>query len=174
MCERERLVAALREQGIRFLAPGDARAGQPLAPQALLEQLAASDDARLRVSLIPLFILHPSLARWVPVVLPEMDEPARRELITAYMAAVYLQRMWSIRLGLYLPEMDWLPDLFSADLGLPPPEERYGKAGLYALAGWRATASPYPFNWLASWQRVMDLLIEQLKQEQRREHAPAG
>lgn len=172
--ERETLVAALREQGIRFLAPSDAQPDEPITSQTLIGQLASSEDARLRVSLVPLFILHPPLAQWVAAALHKLDESAQRELMAAYMAAVYLQRMWSVRLGFYLPHVAWLPDLFSVQMGLPSPDERYGKAGLHALADWRAARSPYPFNWLASWQHVMDLLFEQLKQEHKIEHAPAG
>jgi hypothetical protein len=170
---RETLVAALREWSIRFLAPSDAQADRPLAPQELIAGLAAQDDPRLRLALIPLFILHPELAQSAACA-AGMDEPAHDELRACYMAAVYLQRLWSIRLGLYLPRVSFLLDWFSTQMSLPSPDERYGKAGLYALADWHAAHSPYPFNWLASYQRVMDLLFEQLEQEYRHEFTPAG
>jgi len=100
-----------------------------------------------------------------------MESQARVELIAHYMAAVYLQRMWRTRLGFYL-DVRLLPDLFSAQLGLPAPDERFGKAGLHALAQWHANRSPFPFNHLSSYHHVMDLLFAQLKQEER-EREPA-
>jgi len=166
---RDALVAALRERGIRYLAPSDPQAGDAaaLAPQELIADLAAQADARLRLTLIPLFILHPDWADLVPRAAAQLDEPAQTELMACYTAAVYLQRQWNIRLGLYLPVVSPLPDWFSERMGLPSPEERHGKVGLYALADWHAAHSPYPFNWLASYQRVMDQLFDQLKQEAR-------
>jgi len=166
---RDALVAALRERGIRYLAPSDPQAGDAaaLAPQALIADLAAQADARLRLSLIPLFILHPEWADLAPCAAAQLDEPAQTELMACYTAAVYLQRQWNIRLGLYLPVVSPLPDWFSERMGLPSPEERHGKVGLYALAGWHAAHSPYSFNWLASYQRVIYQLFDQLKQEAR-------
>jgi len=172
--ERDTLVAALRERGVRYLAPSDPQAedSAALAPQELIADLAAQADARLRLSLIPLFILHPDWADLAPRAAAQLDEPAQTELMACYMAAVYLQRQWNIRLGLYLPAVSLLPDWFSERMGLPSPEERHGKVGLYMLADWHAARSPYPFNWLASYQRVMEQLFNQLKQEARqREHA---
>jgi hypothetical protein len=174
---REALVAALRERGLAYLAPSDARLGgeSALTAHELIARLAAQDDARLRLALIPLFIRHPDIAQAVPQVVVTLPDPARTEAIACYMAAVYLQRVWSIRLGFYLPGQSPLPDWFSGEIGLPSPDERHGKVGLHALADWHAAHSLYPFNWLASYQRVMDQLFELLKQEaRRREHAPAG
>ena len=174
---REVLVAALRERGVAYLAPGDARAdGEPaIRANELIARLAAQDDPRLKLALIPLFILHPDLAQAVPPVVDALPEPARSEAIAYYMAAVYLQRLWSVRLRFYLPEVILLPDWFSEQAGLPSPDERYGKVGLHARAEWHAARSSYQHNWLASYQRVMDQLFEQLKQEARqREHASAG
>jgi hypothetical protein len=172
--ERDMLVAALRERGIRYLAPSDPQAGDAaaLAPQELIADLAAQTDTRLRLSLIPLFILYPEWSDLVPRAAAQLDGPVQTELMACYTAAVYLQRQWNIRLGLYLPAVSALPDWFSERMGLPSPEERHGKVGLHALADWHAAHSPYPFNWLASYQRVMEQLFDQLKQEARqREHA---
>jgi hypothetical protein len=173
--EREELVAALRAWDVRFLAPSDAQAGGPLPPAELLARLSSNDDPRLRLALIPLFILHPDLAGGVSQLASVLDAASRTELVAGYMAAVYLQQIWSVRLGFYLPQVAPLPDLFSVELGLPPPVDHYGKTGLRGLAAWHAAHSLYPFNWLASYQRTMDLLFAQLKQEARqREHSPIG
>jgi hypothetical protein len=167
--DRARLVKNLERRGIRFLASdGTAdEAENDLSTDELLTRLARSPDPRLRLSLIPFFILHPQTASKVPELVETLDEPTRVELMTFYMAAVYLQRFWKPRLGLYLEDFPELPDLYSQTLSLPRADERYGKTGLYALADWQASRSPFPFNWLASYQKFIDLLIEQLKLETR-------
>jgi len=101
---RETLVAALRERGIAYLAPSDASANDApaLAASELIARLATQDDARLVLSLIPLFILHPECASEVPQVAAVLNDQPRIALIACYMAAVYLQRLWGVRLGFYM------------------------------------------------------------------------
>jgi hypothetical protein len=171
--DREALVGRLRELGLRFLAPSDADVGDlsGLPVRELIARLVVHSDARLRFALIPLFILHPEWVLEVQSVLQQLTEPARSELQALYTAAVYLQRLWRTRLGFYLGDFEALPDLYSGVLGLPPASERHGKTGLYALAAWHASRSPYPFNRLASYNKMMDLLFEQLKTEAKR-HEP--
>lgn len=172
--EREVLVAELRERGIRFLAPSNAHAAvvpgqkpdlEGLADARLLLALVQHPDPRLRLAIIPWFILHPEIHTTLSDVTDTLSPDARIELKALYMAAVYLQRLWWTRLSFYLDSLDELPDLFSRELGLPPPDERHGKVGLHVLAEWHAGQSDYPVNRLASYQKVMDLLFQQLKQE---------
>lgn len=169
--ERDRLVAALRERGVDYMSPEDAE-GEPVPEEALIASLAANEDPRLRQALIALLLLHPHLAPAVQRVRPNLDPPAETELVAHYMAAVYLQRMWHVRLGHYLPRDSNLPDYFSQELGLPSPEAGYGKPGLYALADWHAVDSPHRANHLSEYLGVAELLFERLKLKVRR-HVPA-
>ena len=171
--DHDSLVAQLRELGVCYLTPTDARVDETrryTAPE-LIGRLAAHPNPRLRHALIAVLIRHPELADEVRKLIDVLDPAAGVELMAHYMAAVYLQRMWRTRLGFYL-DVQLLPDLFSSELGLPSPEERHGKTGLHATAQWHAQRSPYPFNTLSSYYHVMDLLFAQLKQEARR-HEPA-
>jgi hypothetical protein len=165
--DRETLVGRLRELGLRFLAPSDAEAGEVsgLPVRELIARLVVHTDARLRLALVPLLILHPDWATEVQAVVQQLTEPARSQLQAIYAAAVCLQRLWRTRLGFYLGDFEMLPDLYSSELGLPAATEQHGKIGLHALAAWQASRSPYPFNWLASYNKMMDLLFEQLKME---------
>jgi hypothetical protein len=166
--EHDQLVAKLRESGVRYLVPTDARLDetQSIDSLNLIRQLADSDDPRLRHSLIGLFILHPDWSGFAQQLSVLLAEPARTELIAHYMAAVYLQRRWRTRLGFYL-EVQLLPDYFSKQLGLPSPETRFGKTGLHALAKWHADQLGTIYNYLSAYEKTMDLLFEQLKQESR-------
>ncbi|MBI5653589.1 MAG: hypothetical protein HZC40_24540 [Chloroflexi bacterium] len=160
MMNHAQLVAALGEYGIHFLADRETRA-EPLAPPELIAALAREADARLHLALTDLFLLHSTWADFLPLVQLQLDEHARRELQARYMAAVYLQRLWSTRLSFYLAPFLLLPDVYSRDLGLPSPDERFGKVGLVALAQWHARAVNLPYNYLASYYKSAELLFGQ-------------
>ena len=163
---RETLVAALKEQGITYLAPSDAVADEALAsPEELLSALLRQPDARLQLAIVSLFLRQPVLAETVPALAARLDASLSLEMQTLYMAAVYLQRHWQSSLSIYLGDMTLLPDLFSRQMDLPAPEERFGKTGLHELAeAWQAR-SQYPFARLDSLHNTIDLFFEQLKLE---------
>lgn len=165
--DRETLVAALRERGVDYLAPSDAQ-GEPVGDEALIASLAAQDDPRLVQALIALFMLHPNLARLVPPLRARLSAPAAVELLVHYMAAVYLQSMWRIRLNHYLPPTPDLPDYFSGELGLPDALDLYGKAGLYALADWHSAHAVGRANHLSEYEGVAELLLQDIKLKARR------
>lgn len=171
---RETLVAKLREQGVTYLAPSDAVATEAIpSSEALLAALVGQPDSRLRLALVPLFIRHPDWADCVSSLVGQLDPAAVLELKTLYMAAVYLQRLWKTRLGLYLDNHALLPDLFSQELGLPPADERFGKNGLYDLTdGWKAR-SRFPFDRLAALNQTIELFFQQLKLERPLRHYAA-
>jgi hypothetical protein len=163
---REALVAELREQGVAYLAPSDARAVTPRPTDAeLILALLKQPDARLRMGLVPLLIRHPRLAEDVARLAERLAPSVRVELQTYYQAAVYLQRLWRSRLGFYLDTSILLPDLYSAEIGLPSPEERHGKIGLYELADTWQARSLHPFDRLAEIEQTIDHFFGQLEIE---------
>ncbi|MYC93840.1 MAG: hypothetical protein F4X14_02620 [Caldilineaceae bacterium SB0661_bin_32] len=172
--ERESLVAALRDRGISYLAPSDAVAREaPESDAKLLCALLHQEDSRMRLAIVPLLLRHPEISASVPDLAVRLDKAALLELQTLYMAAVYLQRNWRSRLSIYLDEVTLLPDLFSQQMGLPLPEERFGKLGLVELAdAWQAR-SRYPFERLQAINSTFELFIGQLKLEKANlTHAP--
>ena len=157
---RETLVAQLRDRGITYLAPSDAKAIEVInSDEELIVALLQASDNRLQLALIPLFLRHPNLAGVLAVLMDEVPRSQAFELQTLYMAAVYLQRMWLTRLRFYLKDTVLLPDLYSDQLDLPPADKRFGKVGLYALADLWAARSPYPFNRLASLNKTIELFL---------------
>ncbi len=174
--DRDLIVENLRALDICYLASGNIKqeARVNLPPPVLIKRIAESADPRLRLALIAIFIRHPRNSSIVPDLVSRLDEPARTELKTFYMAAVYLQRYWMPRLKLYMENFPLLPDLYSEELALPEPEDRHGKIGLYALAEWHASRSPYHFNWRVSYLKVMDLLFAQFRMEESNEFSRFG
>ena len=164
--DRETLVAELRQLGVTYLAPSDAVASTMLpSNDALLAAILDQSDFRLKLALIPLLIRHPDWAQTVQSLVDRLDASLALELQTLYTAAVYLQRLWKTRLGFYLTQPTLLPDLYSQTLGLPSPNERFGKTGLYELTDAWKSRSRYPFDRMASLSTVMDLFFAQLKLE---------
>ncbi|MBI3958855.1 MAG: hypothetical protein HY328_08600 [Chloroflexi bacterium] len=164
--DRETLVAELRERGVAYLAPSDALSvDPPPTDEALLLALLDQPDSRLRMGLVPLLIRHPALAGDVERLAARLDPSLRLQLQTYYQAAVYLQRLWRSRLGFYLDTSSLLPDLYSAEMGLPPAHERHGKVGLYELADAWQTRSPYPFDRLAEMNQTIEHFFGQLTLE---------
>lgn len=166
-------MAALRERGVDYLMPSDAE-GEAVSDETLIASLAASDDPRLRQSLIALFLVQPHLAPCVLSLQRELNGLAAKELQAHYAAAVYLRAMWEARLGRYIAPLSDLPDYFSLGLGLPAPEALHGKMGLHALAEWHAQHLPYRANHLSEYLGVVEMLFESLKLKARRNAKPSA
>src|ERR1051325_7042018 len=160
---REQLVAALREQGVDYLAPSDA-VGGPMDNQSLLASLAGHTEPRLRQALIALFLVQPHLASQVPALRGQLDPATEDRLAVYYMAAVYLQRIWEFRLRRDLPRYAVLPDYFSAEMGLPPPAANHGELGLRALAEREEDRLAHAGNPLSEFEGNASLILQRVEQ----------
>lgn len=154
--DQKALIAALREHGVDYLSPTDAQSDHHLDDESLIARLASHPEARFRQALIALILLKPQLAPHVSRLRDRIAKLAAEELVAHYMAAVYLQRMWRVRLGYYLSPIIDLPDYFSGELSLPDPNEGHGKVGLHVLAEWHANRSPYRCNHLSEYYGVAE------------------
>jgi len=141
----DQLVNALRILGVNFIMGGD-EAGKSLhtRPARLIAGLARSDEARLRLSLIPLFLEHPEYATHVCAVAKKLDLTDRLTLQCYYSAAIWLAKKYQLNA--------MLPDYFSKNLGMEPtdnPDEN-----LRALAIRHKELSNSAVNWLATYQHA--------------------
>ncbi|MBM3145024.1 MAG: hypothetical protein FJ010_08660 [Chloroflexi bacterium] len=142
----DQLANALNSLGVRFIMGGQSHGTMPYTPPArLLAALARSDEARLRLALIPLFLEHPEFAAHVRAAARQLDRLARLTLQCYYTAAFCLQQT--------LPsQSEPLPDLFSGELNLSlgdDPEEN-----LRALAERHRELSGARVNWLGTYQHA--------------------
>jgi hypothetical protein len=137
---------ALHTLGVNFLmGGGGSDASLHKQPARLIAELAQSDEARLRLSLIPLFLEHPEYAPHVLEVVKKLNPLARLTLQCYYSAAVWLTKK-------YHPQGTSLPDHFSKDLNLTPvddPDET-----LRALAKRHKELSGSYVNWFATYQHA--------------------
>lgn len=158
------LAAELAYLGISFVE-SSSEDKLPLSPDRdlLLAALASSNEARLRMALIPLFLARPEFARSVLDVVGTLSKEAQITLMCYYTAAMILQRKYSqslTDLGLVQHE---LPDLFGRTIGLPQTGETDDL--LKALGERQAVLSGRPINWFGTYEHVALRFVQRLQQE---------
>ncbi len=155
----DQLANALHVLGINFIMGGkDNDESLHKHPARLIVALAQSGEARLRLSLIPLFLEHPEYAVHVQKLIKKLNLSAQLTLQCYYSAAVYLQKK-------YTAKSPTLPNHFSKDLNLTPvddPEEN-----LRALAQRHKELSGSFVNWLATYQHAEQIWQKGLEFQKR-------
>lgn len=149
----DQLTNALHALGVNFIMGGkDTDESLQKQPARLIAALAQSSEARLRLSLIPLFLEHPEYATRVCAVAKKLDPPARLTLQCYYSAAVWLAKKYSNGAS--------LPDLFSKDLNLNPVEDP--DENLRALAKRHKELSGSFTNWLGTYHHAAQVWFKGL------------
>jgi len=149
----DRLVAELERLGLCYLSRGPLpEPNAPLAPEALVSDLAASPEARLQVALVPLFLWRPDYAAAALNAADDLTGHARVMLQCCYSAAVALQPRYARRLTALGCPAVFLPDIFAAALDLPPMVDP--TARLVAVAARHAQLSGEPINWLGTYEHA--------------------
>lgn len=154
----DQLVNALHSLGVNFLMGGK-KTDETLSkrPSQLISRLAQSDEARLRLSLIPLFLEHPEYESRVRNIAKKLDSSARLTLQCYYSAAVWLAQKRQ-------QDGSSLPDHFSKELHLTPindPEEN-----LRALAERHKELSDSYVNWLATYKHAEQVWLKGLEYQE--------
>jgi len=141
----DQLANALHELGVHFIMGGG---GGDLSlhkhPAKLIAALAQSDEARLRLSLIPLFFEHPEYASRVRAVAIKLEPSAQLTLQCYYTAAAWLAQKYNLKVS--------LPDHFSKVLKLIPNEDP--DENLRALAKRHQELSGSRTNWLGTYRHA--------------------
>ncbi len=136
------LANALRALDVNFILGGQSKdESLHKQPTRIIAALAESDESRLRLSLIPLFLEHPEFALRVRTVAKRLDPSARLTLQCYYSAAVWLEKK-------YQPH-NTLPDYFSQELNLHPVDDH--EENLKALAKRHKELSGTRVNWLGTY-----------------------
>ena len=162
----EQLANALHALGLKFIMGGKNEADTlHNHPTRLIQALAESDEARLRMSLIPLFLEHPEFAEYVSLSVRRLSPPARLTLQCYYSAAVFLQIIYRSRWHPLLGKKLSLPDHFSRLLNLPC--EKDPEANLRLLAERHQALSGENINWLGTYYHAAQWWINHLERTQR-------
>ncbi len=167
MDREEILVTQLHHLGVRHLArlkivvPLPA----PMPPAELIAGLATSDDARLQAALILLFLRQPAYSQNLPEALARLSSTPAAEVKLYYQAAAYLQNELEPSLRRQLADWQPLPDLFSAELGLPAPGAVDTDAALRALGECHRQLSGWNCNWSGSYRQNISRFLKHISHD---------
>ena len=132
---------------------------------ALIQTLCSCASARVRDASISLFLLHPELAEAIMHAYQQSEPDVAEQIAVHTLAALYLQRYWSIRLALAFAHRTSLPQtLFSSfwrDRHLPDPDESFeGVIGLEALEHYEQIRNGWAY-YQQDWQNQVEHLCQQ-------------
>ena len=172
----EALVAELHRLGVRHLVrlqPDIAH--PPMSPTQLIVGLASHRQARFRAALILLFLRRPSQSGIALTVGQSLAGPPANTLRLNYQAAAYLRPELDAELQKISDDAVPLPDLFSAELGLPAVGSVRAETALTALGDIHRRLSGRAYNWAGSYRQHIPLFLRQLRRSaqiaHRLEHA---
>jgi len=149
----DQLVAELWARDVRFILGSPSGLPPVIPPIQLIAALAESHEARLQLSLIPLFLRHPEFFVHASAAAQKLNPAPQLILKCFYSAAVWLEQKYLSR--------KQLPDLFSEELGLSPnsdPDEN-----LHALAKRHQELSGSQVNWLGTYEHAADIWLKELE-----------
>ncbi len=159
------LAVALAALDVPFIAGASRqRLAAPPQPAVLLASLAASDEARLRLALIPLLLRRPEFARHAAAALRLMPPAAQTCFKCYYTAAMLLQEKHRSRLEMLLGRLDSLPDLFSTELRVPQPTDP--DDALCILAARQRALTNRSINWLGTYEHGANRLLQALERRE--------
>lgn len=158
----DQLVSELWAQDVRFLMGRQFSSTPLLVPTNLIASLAQSTNARVRFSLIPLFLRHPEFSAEVENADKSLSSQINQYVLRFYYtAAVFLQRKYRERLIHILGKQPHLPDLFSSKLGVLP--ETNPDQALTQLAKRHQILSGQFVNWLGTYEHAAEVWLKQME-----------
>jgi hypothetical protein len=150
----DQLTNALYILNVKFIFGGNSNdSSLHKQPIRLIVALAESEEARLRLALIPLFLQHPEFAEHVRTAATQLQAPARLTLQCYYTATVFLAQIHHLSV--------YLPDYFSQDLQLRTTEDP--QINLRALAEQHSQLSGEAVNWLGTYQHAFQIWMRGLE-----------
>ena len=164
------LIDLLRLWGVSYLMSfkplSDLAQKEQMSPSKLIQYLAQqNENPRIRDASISLFLLHPELASVVLETIRTSEHGTAEQIITSVLAALYLQRMWFIRLTLafgHLPDFPEEPFVHLWQMRhLPPPAYHDGETGLLTLQAFEQRRTSMPFTFMVDWQNQINHLLWQ-------------
>lgn len=156
------LVDALNTLSVPFIGGGSGT-DHWIETSVLLAALADSNEARLRLSLIPLLLSYPQFSADVNLALARLSPAAAITLRCYYTAAYWLQYKCRTRIETCLGSTHMLPDLFSGELGLSAYDTT--DQALRALAIRQQELTGYVLNWYGTYEHGVTTWLKQTIQQ---------
>jgi hypothetical protein len=158
----DQLVSELWARDVRFLMGKQTTPVPLLDPAHLIASLAQSGDARVRLSLIPLFLRHPEFAPETPIAEGLLLSQAEKIILHFfYSAAVLLQRKYWKQIVEFLDEQKELPDIFSDEMGIildADPNQALPQPGKHHQA-----LSGRQINWVGTYEHAAEVWLKEME-----------
>ena len=163
--EEEKLVAELALLSIGYLSRNATYEAVKVRPAGrLLAGLVQQPSARVRAAVIAVLLAHPEYAASVVNALKLLSPSEQLTLRFFYTAAMLLQALYADRLRpLMATHWQPLPDMFSAELGLPTgdsPRDKLAQLGREHQSRTRTSV-----NWAGSYEGVAKKLLRRWELE---------
>lgn len=156
------LVSELWAWDVRFLMGRQTSVSPLLPPYQLIELLAQSQNARMRLALIPLFLRHPEFFIEVEKVDKSLSSQLNKLVLHFYYtASVFLQRKYQERLSGIFGTQTQLPDLYSSKLGVSL--DVNPDTSLANLSKRHQALSGQFINWLGTYEHAAERLIKHME-----------
>ena len=152
------LVSELWARDVPFLMGEQTSPAPLLDPVTLIQSLARSDEARVRMALIPLFLRHPEFSSAAEKADEGLLSSDQLYLRFYYTASVLLQQKYCDRLVKIFGEQIQLPDLFSQKLGVlleADPDEALTRLGKH-----HQVLSGEQINWHETYEHGAKRLVK--------------
>jgi len=158
----DQLVSELWARDVRFLMGSQTSPAPLLDPAHLITSLAQSENARMRLSLIPLFLRHPEFSAEAENA-DELLALRTKQFVLRfyYTAAILLQRKYRKRIVEIFGEQPELPDLFSSKLGVLPDENP--DQALLQLANRHKFLSGQFVNWIGTYEHAAEVWLKEME-----------
>lgn len=154
----DQLLVALDRLGVEFIARGSEKAADPnISPDKLIAGLANSDDARIRLALIPFFLLHPEFSSNVKKALSNVLQDKQHYLKCYYLAAYFLQIKYHSQLDTLFGKKSPLPALFQQTFHHINVKD--ADTSLHKLSKFQADLSNRPINWYGTYEHAYKRLV---------------
>ncbi len=155
------LVSELWARDVPFLMGEQTSPAPLLDPATLIQSLAQSEEARVRMALIPLFLRHPEFSSEAEKADKGLLPSDQLYLRFYYTAAVLLQQKYWERLVKIFGEQAQLPDLFSEKLGFSlgaDPDETLVRLGKH-----HQVLSERKINWVETYEHGAERLVKHME-----------
>ena len=158
----DQLVSELWARDVQFLMGRQLNSTRLLEPANFIALLAQSENARLRLSLIPLFLRHPDLSGEAEKADKLISTQEKQVVLRFfYTAAILLQKKYHGRIRDLFGEQSSLPDLFSVQVGVSldvPPDQ-----ALSQLAERHRILSGRFVNWTGTYKHAAEVWLKQME-----------
>ena len=164
MLPANQLIGELNRIGVKFVV-GEVspKILNSISPRKLMAGLTTHNDARIRLALIPVLLLHPEYAIDVLDALELLDDSKKVNFKLYYTAAHLLQLAYCNQLKDLIGTCQVIPDYFSEDLNIP--KEGTSQDRLRHLAERHREITNMSVNWLGTYHHAAKRLLTRMQKE---------